>query len=440
MLSKQLEHDMIKNLIKLVNIPSVIDETEEGYPFGKNIDDALKCVLEICTTLGFETFYDPNGYYAYADIGSGETLIGILGHVDVVPAGDESLWRYPPFEATIIDDKLFGRGVEDDKAPILSVLYAMKALVDEGYHLEKRFRFIFGTDEENHWRGINRYIEEQEIPMFSFTPDASFPVIFAEKGLLQLSIKSDKGVPYTLEGGSSLNAVPESAVYKGDGIQKIEKQLKKLGFDYENEGEELIVVGKQAHASKPENGINAIARLALAIDDDSELIQFLNERIALSTHGSLIFGHCQDDISGKLTLNVGKIMMDRDGQQLWLDMRYPVTFSEKYIMDGIMRNAEKYHLSVDVIDALDAVHFPLDSNLIKNLVEAYEKVTGLDSTPLVTGGATYARAMRSCVAFGAKFPGDKNTAHQKDEHIKLDNLMKSVLVYKEAIKNLNKNL
>jgi len=438
MLSKTLEHEMINHLIELVNIPSVIAETEGGYPFGKNIDNALKCILDIARALGFNTYYDPNGYYGYAEIGSGETLIGILGHVDVVPAGDESLWRYHPFEATIIDDKLYGRGVEDDKGPLLSTLYAMKALIDEGHQLNHRFRFIFGTDEETHWRGIKRYVEEQEVPRFSFTPDASFPVIFAEKGLLQLSIKSNEGVPYTFEGGTTLNAVPESAVYSGPGVQTIEKKLKKLGFDYENEGDQLIVIGKQAHAAKPENGINAIARLAMAIDDESSLIKFINERIALAIHGSLIYGHCKDELSGKLTLNMGKITMDERGQQLGLDIRYPVTFTEKYILEGIKRNAEKYHLDVTVIDAMDAIHHSLTSSLVKKLVDAYESVTGLDGTPIAIGGATYARAIDSCVAFGARFPGAKSTAHQKDEHVKLENLMKSVQIYKEAIKNLDK--
>ncbi|MDK2868097.1 MAG: succinyl-diaminopimelate desuccinylase [Clostridiales bacterium] len=437
MISQENKQAMIDDLISILQIKSVIDEENGDRPFGNGIDMALKQMLLISERLGFKTYYDPKGYYGYAEIGEGAELIGILGHVDVVPEGDETLWTFPPYSGTYLDEKIYGRGAQDDKGPIIAVLYAMKWLLDEGLTLRKRYRFIFGTDEENHWRGICRYMHEQEVPCCGFTPDSAFPVVFAEKGLLQLKIESKKGVPYHISGGTSLNAVPESAIYTGDDVVRVSQALKKQGFDFENEGDELIVIGRSAHAAKPESGINAISRLMLAISDESDLIRFLNERIGLTTNGAYIFGNCRDEVSGRLTLNVGKIDMSKYGQSVGIDIRFPVTFSKKFILDAMTRNAEKYHLEITELDYLAPNFVPVSSELIQNLVGAYEAVTGLDGTPLSTGGATYARSMKNCVAFGARLPGMTALAHQTDEHIAVDQLIACMSIYKEAIKRLN---
>ncbi|GAU78719.1 Sapep family Mn(2+)-dependent dipeptidase [Fusibacter sp. 3D3] len=434
-----LKDPMIRDIIRLIKIPSIIEENQSEKPFGNAIDDALKCALQIAEELGFRTYYDPKGYYGYAEIGAGESLIGILGHLDVVPEGDHANWTYPPFEGVLKDNKLYGRGTQDDKGPLVAALYAVKALMDLQVDFNKRVRIIFGTDEENQWRGICRYMKEQEVPQFGFTPDSSFPVIFAEKGLLQIKLKSTKASPVTIRAGNALNTVPESAQIACNDYIKLEKTLKKNGFDYENDGDEIIVIGRNAHAAKPNLGINAITRLVLALKEmglKSPGIDFLSDKIGLTNYGELIFGDCQDEVSGKLTINVGKIDFSKHGEVIGIDIRFPVTVSKTFIENAIMRVAEKYNLIYDEFDYLKPNYMEKEHPSVAKLTQVYIDETGLDGTPLSTGGATYARAMKNCVAFGAIFPGQERVAHQVDEYMDLDFLIKAAQIYAKSIKAL----
>ena len=198
-----------KALIELVRIPSVCDEGGGGYPFGESIDQALRKALQVAGDLGFKTQYGEGGYYGYAEIGEGKEMLGILGHLDVVPPGKLSDWDRDPFDPIEKDGMLFGRGTQDDKGPLLASLYAVKALMDAGVKFNKRIRFIFGTDEETLWRCINRYKEKEELPGFGFSPDSRFPVTYAEKGLLQLQLEGSNESGIKLTGGSAFNAVPD---------------------------------------------------------------------------------------------------------------------------------------------------------------------------------------------------------------------------------------
>ncbi|HSN67254.1 MAG TPA: Sapep family Mn(2+)-dependent dipeptidase, partial [Fusibacter sp.] len=273
-----IQGEMISALVELIKIPSVMDETYELRPFGKEIDNALKKVLEICERIGFKTFYDPEGYYGYAEYGSGAEMIGILGNIDVVSEGDAQNWKHSPYAGDIATGKIFGRGAIDDKGPLVAAIYATKALIDANITFNKRVRIIIGTDEETGWRGICKYVKKEELPTMGFTPDSNFPVVYAEKGLLQFRLKSGKKSDLRVKGGTAMNAVPESAVYIGDHIYKLEKALKKLGFDHELDNEEVYVIGKSAHSAKPSAGINAIVRMAeglKSIGIQSPVIDFL---------------------------------------------------------------------------------------------------------------------------------------------------------------------
>ena len=163
-------------LSELVRIPSVCAEGEEGYPFGAAVDQALRAALRIAGDLGFRTHYDEDGYYGYAEIGAGAEMLGILGHLDVIPPGKLGDWTQAPFEPVEADGMLYGRGTQDDKGPLLAALFAVKALIDAGVKFNKRVRFIFGTDEETLWRCITRYKEREELPGMGFSPDSRFPV------------------------------------------------------------------------------------------------------------------------------------------------------------------------------------------------------------------------------------------------------------------------
>ncbi len=259
-------HPATKEAIKdLVRIPSYLVEGGDGYPFGRAVHEALQKATEIAAELGFRTWYDGEGYYAWAEIGEGKEIIGIVGHVDVVPPGNPDAWTTPPFEPDEREGRLFGRGTQDDKGPMMAALFAVKALIDAGATFQKRVRFIFGGDEENHWRGMNRYLEREEIPVMGFTPDAEFPLIFAEKHILQVELTgANDGVP-EMDLGTAFNAAPGEALYTGPHQDALVAKLKELGFEYVLVEAGVKVLGKAAHASLPEKGINAIARLAIAL-------------------------------------------------------------------------------------------------------------------------------------------------------------------------------
>lgn len=445
-LIKSKVHDLKDNLInsicESVKIPSVNCDNEGNSPFGIEIDNCLKQTLSLCEDLGFKTFYG-DGYYGYAEIGTGEELIGILGHLDVVPSGDESTWIYPPFEPTVVDNKIYGRGTQDDKGPTIAAIYAVKALLDSGIEFNKRVRFIFGTDEETLWRGINKYIENgEEIPCCGFAPDSQFPLINAEKGLLQALLVSNKGSDITLSAGNAFNAVPDTATYSGDKFNVIKNELDKLNFDYEIINDNtLSVKGTALHSQVCDKGINAISRLCIALNNigvNSDAIKFIADVIGEDGNANNIVPNCQDDVSGKLTFNIGKIDLNPDNQTISLDIRIPVTFQKEDVVSPLVKIANKYGLEYKEFDWLKSIYIPADNFLVKSLRKVYEQETNLDSTPLSSGGATYARALDNCVAFGMVFPHTPKVEHQPNEFILIDDLMKATEIYALSIYELLK--
>ena len=132
--------EMIEKISELMRIPSVYQESEK-YLFGEPIDKCLDKALEIMKGLGFRTFKAEDGAYGYAEIGEGE-MIGVLGHLDVVNARKEDGWDNDPFDPIVKDGQLCGRGSQDDKGAMMSAVYGLKSLLDDGYQLKRRVRFI----------------------------------------------------------------------------------------------------------------------------------------------------------------------------------------------------------------------------------------------------------------------------------------------------------
>ena len=183
-----LKEDIIKTTQELIKIPSVYSKSnDKEKPFGENVNSALEYILDLGKKLGFRT-KNIDGYCGYIEFGEGSELLGIIGHLDVVPEGTG--WTFPPFSGTISDGKIFGRGAIDDKGPVVSSLYAMKAVMDN-YKLNKRVRLIIGLNEENDWKCIDYYKSHEEAPTVSFSPDADFPCIYAEKSILSCYIKEN---------------------------------------------------------------------------------------------------------------------------------------------------------------------------------------------------------------------------------------------------------
>jgi len=374
-------------------------------------------------------------------MGQGREMISILGHLDVVPAGNLEDWAFDPFDPVEHDGMLFGRGTQDDKGPLLAALFGVKALLDAGVTFNKRVRFIFGTDEETLWRCIKRYKENEELPAMGFTPDARFPLVHAEKGLLQCVLEGPNECGLRLTGGSSFNAVADSATSYGPHQDELAEELRSRGYDYARNDDVLIVMGKAAHAMEPENGISAIARLCIALDalgTESGAVRFIAREVGEDPFATRIFGDCADKPSGQLKFNVGKIDID-DTEHIAIDCRIPVTISKEKIVKKLSAAAARYGLNYREFDWLAPIYLPLDHFMIKSLMRVYSQVSGdLVSEPTVSGGATYARAMDNCVAFGALLPDEPLTEHQPNERVVLKNLYKAMEIYAQAIYELTR--
>lgn len=413
--------DIIEDLRGLLKIPSVQGEPLEGKPFGKYPAAALKYMLDLGVKLGFKV-KDVDGYAGHIEWGEGEDVFGVLCHLDVVPAGDD--WTYPPFSATIDNGRIYARGAQDNKAPAISALYAAKRLMDEGFVPKQRFRLILGLNEESGWKCIDYYFKKEQMPEQGFSPDADFPVINCEKGVLHLAVSFPLVNPDTIEelsGGHRVNMVPDRAHYKlKTGILK--------RFE-----------GVSAHGSTPHKGQNAVW----------ELLSDLKQKVSEPAISQMYELFCQtgglgkmgldiaDDVSGPLTLNLGTIFKKDDGTVVCgVDIRYPVTFNQddilnkmrQALMPGAVVNVENYHLPLYV---------KADDPLVQSLLKAYREVTGDSEGDCISiGGATYSRALKKGVAFGPVFPGEESRIHTSDESIELDKFFKMTEIYYKALKEL----
>lgn len=421
-----INDQLLKSVLELVSIDSVaLVDVSEDAPYGTGPKRALDYVLALCDELGIRSFND-NNKIAWAEIGEGEEIVGILGHLDIVPMGDG--WDHAP-TGEICGDRLYGRGVVDDKGPTLAALFAMKELQDAGIPLKRRVRLIFGQCEEvGDWDDMAYYREHYQLPVFGFTPDANFPAIYGEKGILHFDLTASLsgGDIVSIEGGDAANMVPEwcRCTYRTPG------------------GEErtLETSGRSAHASTPDKGENAISKLMAeleALGVKSALVDFYQKYIGFDLHGGKMGCALQDEQSGLLTMNVGKLRTDGDRVTLTLDIRNPVTFDKNDVEQPIAAACAPYGISCKCTGSQDSVYMDKNGGVVQALVGVYADITGDRSEPLVIGGGTYARAMPGIVAFGPMQSGRECTEHQANEYILLEDLFTAREIYRCAIEKLS---
>lgn len=428
----------VKTLERLISVPSYNQPAEEGAPFGKGIRNALDEMMKICDELGFKTYEDPDGYYGYAEVGSGDKIFGVICHLDTVPAGDLGKWKHNPFKGTVINDAVYGRGSQDDKGPGIAALYAVKALMDQGYHFNQRIRFIYGTDEEILWRGIAEY-NKKEAPIDSgISPDAEFPLIYAEKGLQQSYLVGPGTDQLKINLKNAFNAVPDSAVYDGPKQDEVKAALDKNGFEYTSDGNSITVIGKSVHAMIAPEGTNAVLRLAIALDDvfDFKPLDFIGKLFKEDATGSNVLGDVRDE-SGQLTFNISSLEINENETRMQIDLRIPVTIDRDNLLAKLSKQVAAYDLKYVHFDYLAPLYVPKDSKLVQTLMKVYKKQTGdVDAEPQISGGATFARTMNNCVAFGGMLPTTPDYMHQANEQWPLPDMYKAMEIYAQAIKKL----
>lgn len=428
----------VKTLERLISVPSYNQPAEEGAPFGKGIRNALDEMMKICDELSFKTYEDPDGYYGYAEVGSGDKIFGVICHLDTVPAGDLGKWKHNPFKGTVINDAVYGRGSQDDKGPGIAALYAVKALMDQGYHFNQRIRFIYGTDEEILWRGIAEY-NKKEAPIDSgISPDAEFPLIYAEKGLQQSYLVGPGTDQLKLNLKNAFNAVPNSAVYDGSKQDEVKVALDKHGFEYTSDDNSITVIGKSVHAMMAPKGTNAVLRLAIALDDvfDFKPLDFIGKLFKEGATGSNVLGDVRDE-SGQLTFNISSLEINENETRMQIDLRIPVTVDRDNLLAKLSKQVAAYDLNYVHFDYLAPLYVPKDSKLVRTLMKVYKEQTGdVDAEPQISGGATFARTMNNCVAFGGMLPTTPDYMHQANEQWPLSDMYKAMEIYAQAIKKL----
>ncbi len=394
---ESIKDEFLKDLDTVISINSINGdngEVSEKTPLGKGVNDALCAFLKIGEAFGFKT-KNLDGYAAYIECGEGEKTVGIIAHVDTVAVGDG--WDVPPLRATIKDGGVYGRGVTDDKGPALLALYAMREAQRMGKLKDKRVRLILGGDEESgSWQCMKRYKKTESVPDISFSPDAEYPVVFGEKGLLKVTISAkETSMPadFKFDGGTVINIVPDKAQATVNGTI-------------------LTKTGLAAHGSLPHKGVNAVVELGKEIAKDYPQSTFA-KLISLTTAEAL--GIDISDKFGTLSINPSILKADNTACALSYDIRYPITADGNKVISAIKNAAEEKSLSFELLFHDKPLYVPLDSHLVKTLSDIYNTVTGDDLAPISIGGGTYAKAFDNCVAFGVMCPDDPETMHAPNE-------------------------
>lgn len=440
-----LSEEILTNLGRLVAIDSQLGTPAEGMPFGEGPAKALQEALKIAKELGFKTVNFDN-YCGYAEMGEGEEIVGIAGHLDIVPVGGD--WTYDPFKLTREGDYVYGRGTADDKGPVLEALYAMKLLRDSGVKLNKRVRLIMGCNEETGSKCMEHYNEVAEEVSCGFTPDASFPCIHGEKGQMGMMAYSKNTKIISVNGGFVSNAVCDTCttvipaeVGLKEKLEAALKETKLQEYKVTEENDQITIYAKglPAHASTPTFGVNAagvtFACLAEAGFED-DFVKFYNEHIGTECDGSGI-GLKLEDEYGELTLCNGIVRMENGVISCTIDIRVPVTYKADAVRKMCEEKLEDENGRIEILGIGDSLFFPRESPLVNALYKAYVDVTGdTENKPMVIGGGTYAKSLKNIIAFGPEMPGIDYRIHGADEFILVSGMEEAVLIYMEAIKNL----
>lgn len=439
-----LENDMIDTLARWIRVPSVrADRSADNAPFGKEVRRALDVAMADIARLGMQP-RDVDGYCCDAEIGEGEDVVAVLAHLDVVPEGDG--WHHDPYDAEIIDGRMIGRGTSDDKGPGVAALFAMKAIMDAGIPLRRRCRLILGCDEECGMQDLEYYEEKIGLPAMGFSPDANFPLINTEKGIMQMNLEADMPDARVLSiaSGTRPNVVPgvATAVLAGDWREAAADAFSVDDEDCQIETElvdgntRLTVTGVPAHASTPEKGKNA-AKMLLGVLKNlglgGEQVALLYDATYEGAAGVNLGIAGSDAVSGALTINLGLLFAENGRIKITFDCRYPVFFNDRTICATVEKRLAPAGYALEPAHASQPHHVPESSELVRKLMDVYNGITGADAKPFAIGGGTYARHLKEGVAYGMLFPGELELEHQADESIDVANFVKAARIYAYAI-------
>lgn len=452
------KQEFIDDLSKIIAVPSVANPgvAEGEYPFGKESANALAVAQKLAESYGFPV-KNLDNYCLVANVGKGDEKIGIFGHLDVVPCGND--WKYPPYELTVDGDLLIGRGILDDKGPLWASVYAVRCLKELDLLPNREIEIFMGGQEESGMNDVEHYIEVSEkLPEVSFTPDGNYPICHGEKGGLRfyLAIPCHDEKIVDFNGGTVRNVVADKAcaTLKNVCAKELSEKLcenKRISVESDGKFVKVTATGASVHASVPANGINAIGVLANALIDadifEGEALDAMKFIALVNSdyNGKALGVPVEDEPSGKLTHVGGVISMDRGILDLSIDIRYPVTADGEALLEKITETVKPYKVTVHDNVHTKPAYAPADSNLVRTCMSVINSVFHRDNwKPYTMGGGTYAKHLPNACALGPEDPDFESpfgpfrgSIHQSDECTPAKLLFDTMLVYAKLLIELD---
>jgi len=419
------KEEMIEALKGLIAIPSVTERREE-------VKKALEHVLELGKREDFQTTSLLGDEVGLIEMGQGEEVLGILAHIDVVNEGEREKWRTPPFEATVKEGLVYGRGTIDDKGPVVAALYAMKAVqalaLEEKKQFHKKVQLILGTREESEWTDMNSYVSRFPLPDYGFTPDGEFPVCNIEKGVASIVMSFPFGVDEViseLAGGTAGNVVPG----------KCEARIN---------GNKLVADGRAVHACQPEKGENAILKMAAELNamklPETPLLKVMEMllRVFSDGEGSTLGLRSESEYyNGEFVhrniFTPTMIKGEKELTKVAFDIRYAYGTEFQQILDRFKQLAGEFGGTIVSSENLPPVYVSREKPFLKVFADVYEKISGRKNEYALAYGGSYAKAMPNVVSWGPLFPGDEDTCHEENEFISIEALLLNSRIFAAAI-------
>ncbi|MEG2544655.1 MAG: Sapep family Mn(2+)-dependent dipeptidase [Longicatena sp.] len=420
---ENMKEELLKDLETLVSIPSVLDikSKEKGAPFGKEIRNVFDAFEKIAKRKGF-IVKDDDGYAIDAQIGVGEDYIGVLAHLDVVEAFEKAKWNSKPFSLKEENGILYGRGVNDDKGPLLAALYAMELIQKQNLKLKYPIRLIAGGAEETTWECMEHYFKGHKQPICGFSPDGNFPIVNGEKGILQFAFHFPLDeTKMQIRCGERLNFVCDAL--------ELLTPTQSIAFH-----------GKRALSRNPQRGENAIFAFVKQCKGNAKyespfyfMMEMLNNEFLDDFYGKKSGLFAEDKEMGTTSVCPMSITWNQSKREVCIDIRYVKSISEEEIINKLNEIAKRYHANLEIIKRKKLLFVNEDSTLVTALKKAYTKVTYEESETFTKGGASYARVLDNGIAFGATFPDEDPFPHMPNEHMSINSLLKACEIYYEAL-------
>ncbi len=398
--------EMSEFLKELAKIPSVLSEPEENMPYGKAVNDAIYLSLNRAKALGLHAEAWKNQATLVSFKGE-EPKLAILAHLDVVPATPEG-WKTPPFEPTVIDNMIYGRGVSDNKGPVVASLYALYAIKSLGIELKHDAMLFLGGCEESGQEDLKDYIGTHKMPKYCFTPDGCFPVGNAERGRIVIICNTDfcSDKILSVSAGKGVNIVPDYAE-----AQLVDGKIEAFG--------------SSTHAAHPQNGNNALTALLEKLSDKDETIKKLSQNFP---HG--VFNGAGLGLNGGIDISLTQLKIENGKMFFTADGRVNLGVSASALAETIQKN-----ISFPIQIQVDEPHFVSpDSDTVKTLNKVYEEYTPYKGGTYTLDAMTYAHYVDGAVIFGGVIRGDGcANAHGVNECYNLNTLTESAKIFAGTI-------